>query len=278
ATAIATGGALTLNGTDVTLTGAETTVTEIVNAINAVANDSGVTAQKSSSLDVALAFSNANSDTVTVNGVDVSYTAGATIDTLIADINAVSGQTGVTASNVAGEVSLSSDNAADFTLTTTNTALGGGAIAGETYSAGILLSADIGTTTDPDDTILIAGAGDGNYGIDETEVTNARNILNDVSVLTGADATAALLTLDFALNQVSGQRSELGAVQTRFESTIANLSITSENASSARSRILDADFAAETSNLTRASILQQAGTAMLAQANALPQNVLSLLG
>ncbi|HSG93747.1 MAG TPA: flagellin, partial [Methylotenera sp.] len=73
-------------------------------------------------------------------------------------------------------------------------------------------------------------------------------------------------------------RAELGAVQTRFESTIGNLSITSENLSAARSRIQDADFAAETANLTRAQILQQAGTAILGQANALPQNVLSLLG
>ena len=80
------------------------------------------------------------------------------------------------------------------------------------------------------------------------------------------------------MTQVNDLRAQLGAVQTRFESTIANLSITSENLSAARSRIRDADFAQETSNLTRASILQQAGTAMLAQANALPQNVLSLLG
>jgi len=67
-------------------------------------------------------------------------------------------------------------------------------------------------------------------------------------------------------------------LQSRFESVVANLSINSENLSAARSRIRDADFASETANLTRSQILQQAGTAMLAQANALPQNVLSLLG
>jgi flagellin len=86
-----------------------------------------------------------------------------------------------------------------------------------------------------------------------------------------------LLTLDFALQQVSGLRAELGAVQTRFESTISNLSVTSENLSAARSRIRDADFAAETANLTRAQILQQAGISVLSQANAQPQNVLALL-
>ena len=102
--------------------------------------------------------------------------------------------------------------------------------------------------------------------------------LTAISVATRAEATETIAAVSGALTQVSDLRAQLGAVQTRFESTIANLSITSENLSAARSRILDADFAQETANLTRASILQQAGTAMLAQANALPQNVLSLLG
>jgi len=268
---------LTLNGTDVTLTGAETTVTEIITAINAVANTTGVDAQKASTLAVDLAFADSANTTLTLNGVDITYTNGDGQASLISAVNAVSGQTGVTASAGTGVV-FTSDNAADFTITSGGTLLGGGAIANETYSAGIVLSSEIGTTNDPDATIIIAGAGDGNYGIDEAEVTNARSILNDVNVLTSTAANDALAALDFALDQVNGQRATLGAVQTRFESTIANLSITSENLSAARSRILDADFAAETSNLTRAQILQQAGTAMLAQANAIPQNVLSLLG
>ena len=96
--------------------------------------------------------------------------------------------------------------------------------------------------------------------------------------MTGENANDAILTLDFALQQVNGLRAELGAVQTRFESTISNLSVTAENLTASRSRIQDADFAAETANLTRAQILQQAGTSVLAQANAIPQNVLTLLG
>ena len=95
--------------------------------------------------------------------------------------------------------------------------------------------------------------------------------------MTQADSTAALLTVDFALSQVNTLRSELGAVQTRFESTISNLQITAENLTAARSRIQDADFAAETAELTRGQILQQAGLSIVAQANALPQSVLSLL-
>lgn len=102
--------------------------------------------------------------------------------------------------------------------------------------------------------------------------------LTDISVATRAEATETIAAVTGALTQVSDLRAQLGAVQTRFESAIGNLAITSENLSAARSRILDADFAAETANLTRGQILQQAGTAILSQANALPQNVLSLLG
>jgi flagellin len=98
----------------------------------------------------------------------------------------------------------------------------------------------------------------------------------DVSSVDSAQRTLAMV--DSALAAVNGQRAKFGALQSRFESTIANLQTTSENMSASRSRIRDTDFAAETANLTRAQILQQAGTAMLSQANALPQNVLSLLG
>jgi len=101
--------------------------------------------------------------------------------------------------------------------------------------------------------------------------------LDTVNISTVAGANAAIAVIDGALSQVTSIRADLGAVQNRFSSTVANLTTTSENLSAARSRILDADFAAETANLTRAQILQQAGTAILAQANAIPQNVLSLL-
>jgi flagellin len=90
-------------------------------------------------------------------------------------------------------------------------------------------------------------------------------------------ATAALKTVDSAIANISSERAKLGAMQSRFETAIGNLSVASENMSSAKSRIQDADFAVETANLSRAQILQQAGTAMVAQANQLPQGVLSLL-
>jgi flagellin len=100
--------------------------------------------------------------------------------------------------------------------------------------------------------------------------------------LTTAEATeserSSLSDLDTALSTVDALRSDLGAVQNRLESSIENLSTTETNLSAARSRIQDADYAVEVANMTRAQILQQAGTSVLAQANQIPQNVLSLLG
>ena len=92
-----------------------------------------------------------------------------------------------------------------------------------------------------------------------------------------AGNTAVISALDQALSEVNGRRATLGALQSRFENTIAYLRTAGENQSAARSRIMDADFASETANLSRAQILQQAGTAMIAQANQLPQGVLALL-
>jgi flagellin len=97
------------------------------------------------------------------------------------------------------------------------------------------------------------------------------------NILDVASSNDIIRRLDSALTSISDLRSTFGAIQNRFESTISNLGTAVENLSAARSRIMDADFAAETANLTRAQILQQAGTAMLSQANAIPQNVLSLL-
>ncbi len=97
----------------------------------------------------------------------------------------------------------------------------------------------------------------------------------DIGTQTGANN--ALSVLDDALRTLLIPRADFGAIQNRLESTISNLSNVVENVTAARSRIVDADFAAETANLTRGQILQQAGVAMLAQANAAPQSVLALL-
>lgn len=102
--------------------------------------------------------------------------------------------------------------------------------------------------------------------------------LSDIDISTFEGATAAITAIDNAIGQVASQRADLGAIQNRLSSTVSNLQVTSENLNSANSRIQDADFAAETAELSRTQVLQQAGISVLAQANAAGQQVLSLLG
>ena len=106
---------------------------------------------------------------------------------------------------------------------------------------------------------------------------SATESLASVAIDSVHGAGDAILRVDAALNSVNSIRSELGAIQNRFESTIANLATTSENLSASNSRIRDADFAAESAELARTQVLQQAGLSVLAQANARPQQVLQLL-
>ena len=126
--------------------------------------------------------------------------------------------------------------------------------------------------------------------VDGFDWTAASEITNVVStgVITGTEVPTLQITditgaqdviaaIDTAIDEINSQRAEFGAVQNRFENVISNLMVATENQSAARSRIMDADYAAETANLSRAQILQQAGNAMVAQANQLPQQVLSLL-
>jgi flagellin len=110
-----------------------------------------------------------------------------------------------------------------------------------------------------------------------TNITAVTGTAGVISGTTGGAAQAMISAIDLALTSVNSERSTYGAVQNRFEAIIANLQVASENQTAAKSRIMDADFAAETAALTRTQILQQAGTAMLAQANQLPQQVLQLL-
>lgn len=137
-----------------------------------------------------------------------------------------------------------------------------------------ILGADAGTLT------FQVGAGP----TDTIDVTTTNLTTNtDVTAVTGGDitsaanATTAIEDIDTAIDTVSQERANYGAYQNRFESVIGNLQVAAENQASARGRILDADFAAETANLSRGQILQQAGMAMLTQANAMPQQVLALL-
>lgn len=136
------------------------------------------------------------------------------------------------------------------------------------------------------DITLAAAATDGAVGVTppaalaiaDTDVVNGdAGSVKNINIKDAVSAQAAVLVIDDAIKQIDAQRADLGAVQNRFENTIANLQNISENVSAARGRIQDTDFAAETANLSKNQVLQQAGTAILAQANQLPQAVLSLL-
>jgi len=130
--------------------------------------------------------------------------------------------------------------------------------------------------TDVLGTAVLTGTDVGSY--DATTGVFTSGVAGPAALITDAtSATSALANIDKALNAINSQRATFGAVQNRFENVVATLMVGAENQSAARGRIMDADYAAETSNLSRAQILQQAGNAMVAQANQLPQQVLSLL-
>ena len=130
------------------------------------------------------------------------------------------------------------------------------------------------TTVDADSTAALAAVAGSGF----TNATAAEQVgISSLSVSTQANAWVALKKIDSALDQVNSARATLGALQTRFEKSIENIDIMNENISAARGRIVDADFAAETASLSRTQILQQAGVAMVSQANQIPQNVLQLL-
>jgi flagellin len=149
------------------------------------------------------------------------------------------------------------------------------------YQALVAEVTRLGTATKFNGTAVFGGAAISfQVGADSTDtisVAATAAVSIGGAVATSAGATAAIGLIDTALTTTNTARATLGAVQNRFESVIGNLQVASENQSAAKSRIMDADFAAETANMTRGQILQQAGTAMVAQANSLPNSVLKLL-
>ena len=239
-----------------------------------------------------------------INGVDVGEIAAGTSitdrgDKVAAAINALSERTGVTATNAAGAVTLSgavysnstSDNTFTGSLTTTPTTRFGITatftnatnivvtvtaaqyVSRSTVTLNSAASAGISVAGVNSNALSATGLSEGYK--EATSVAGAG--VSAIDLTTAAGAQAALAAVDSAVNTVNSTRAALGAYQARFTSVVASLATTAENMSASRSRIQDADFAMETANLSRAQILQQAGTAMVAQANQLPQGVLALL-
>ena len=263
-------------------------------AINA-SGASGVSATASNSVTEGTPFGTVTNGTggtaaykLDINGTTVinNTTAGAVItaDDVVSAINANAATTGVSATKDAttGAITMTSSDARNITVAETVTAGTGGTGAGLSTN---IASDNLGAATTTFGTIdlqstqaiTLAGADVAKFGFAAQTYAVDSTTLTSVDILSVTSANDAIQRIDAALTSVSTLRSTFGAIQNRFESTISNLQGTSESLSAARSRILDADFASETANLTRGQILQQAGTAMLAQANSLPNNVLSLL-
>ncbi|MEP7311483.1 MAG: flagellin [Pseudomonadota bacterium] len=246
----------------------------------------GLTASATNAITEGTAFANVTLGTggtqsyaFTVNGVTVyqntTASAAITANDIVAGVNANANQTGVTATVAGGKITLTATDARNIvtteaiTLGTGGTGTGVDASATGTFRGSLTLNAT--------ENITLGGANRADFGFGSTSYAKDATTLVSVNVLNTTAANDAMLRVDAALTSVSSLRSTLGAIQSRFESTITNLQTTTENLSASRSRILDTDFAEETATLTKAQILQQAGTAILAQANAVPQNVLTLL-
>lgn len=219
-----------------------------------------------------------------INGVEVGAIAdGGTASgqgaNTAAAINAVSDKTGVTAKadSVTGKISLSAADGRDIKLEDgTGTAAAATGITAGTFTGSVTLSSSNVNG------IVVGGENNASAGLAaytglKAADTKSTGTISSVDVSTATGAQAAIDTIDKALSSVNTSRANMGAYQNRFSAVVSNLQSSSESLSSSRSRIQDADFAAETASMTRGQILQQAGTAMLAQANSLPNGVLSLL-
>ncbi|HEY4213903.1 MAG TPA: flagellin [Steroidobacteraceae bacterium] len=246
-------------------------------AVVATANATAVTGA------AATTFGNIAAGDLTINGVAVGAVTGggaapAQGTAVAAAINAVSAASGVSASaDAAGKITLTASDGRDVIIAQAGTASAASTgLTTATTHGTINLSASSPTGNV---SIVVAGANVGNAGLTATTYAGAQGgtAVSNIDVLSVTNSNATLNSIDSALSQVDTIRAALGAYQNRFQSAINSIQTTSENLTASRSRIQDADFAAETANLTKAQILQQAGTAMVAQANSAPQGVLALL-
>jgi len=301
------GGSFTINSKlsdgDVTISLATSgSASEVAKAVNAKSDETGVTANARTvaSLDVDAA----SSGTISFNlaGVTSNSVSGdaATVSAVVTDttdlsaladaINRETGKTGISAVSKGSTIELVSSRGDAISIT--GYTAGSGSVGTATLQAkNFDGSANVGTAA----TVAASGGGarvDGQVQLEAADAFEVKGTggglgtpgfssldsVKEIDISTATGAQDALGIINGAISNIDSQRAQLGAVQNRFENTISNLQNISENSSAARSRIRDTDFAAETSELTKNQILQQAGTAILAQANQLPQAVLSLLG
>jgi len=250
--------------------------------INAISEQTGVTASATTKIEYSVNIANMAVDTgFSINGASVAVSTVTSLDAVVTAINN-SGIQGVVASaNIeTGKLVLTSQSGNDVTIKTD-----GAAVFDVDTSTAVTTRGEITLTgkdgadvviTSTASTQALQAAAFAKLGLTDMG-GNSGAVGKGLSVNTAANASNSINRIDDALDKISDSRANLGAIQNRLGSTISNLENVSQNLSSAKSRIYDADFAAETSKMSKAQILQQAGTSMLAQANASTQNVLSLL-
>lgn len=258
-------------------------------AINAAGGGIGVSATATNS--AVLSGISAGTFNFNLNGTTISgqNATSADLTAMVQAINGAAGSTGVMASFTdgnTGSITLSTTDGRNIALQN-NAALagaqafsvaGGNAVPTAVAVAGVNPTTVVGSVqlSSTAGTFSLSGAAATDFGLAGSNTSSLTSV-SGINISTSKGSTDALSIIDGALATVNSTRATLGAIQNRFETTVNELQTRSENLSASRSRIKDADFAQETANLSRAQILQQAGTAMLAQANQAPQGVLSLL-
>jgi flagellin len=264
------------------------TIANDAKAISAAINSANITGMTATANETKVAAgtqaitATANgTSTVTINGLQISLTGtgnlAANRAAALSAINAQSSVTGVRALDTGSGVEL---RAADGRNITVGNFAVGGNTAATIADWGLGAAATTGATMNISYSAPAGTSGNvvfSNTTIGTKAIAATGTAISALDISSADGATKALASVDAALASINSSRADLGAVQNRFTSVVANLQSTSENLSAARSRIIDTDYAAETASLTRGQILQQAGTAMLAQANSLPNGVLSLL-
>ncbi|GGY77189.1 flagellin [Pseudoduganella plicata] len=271
--------------------------------INKQTADTGVTATAKTQVNIntgngAVSFK-LNADNTAANAVDINFTVGGTGSTSadyasgINAINAQSAKTGVTAEYDQKNGGIKLTHASGETINIENktttakfdvssyTAAGATSGTADIKAAAAKGIANGNITFDSETSFAVTDAGTG-LGVGAaagatTAQASTLKAVSELDVTSFDNAQLAIKIADAALASVNTQRAAYGALQSRFSSAISNLASTTENLSASKSRIVDTDFAAETASMTRGQILQQAGTAMLAQANSLPNGVMSLL-
>ncbi|QGX38286.1 flagellin [Permianibacter aggregans] len=282
-----------------------TTAKDIAVSINALSSQTGVSAlartnMKIDNLTAAGAISfDLLSDNTTAVSVSASVTSKTDLSALAEAVNKVTAQTGVyaTVSDDKAALILTNEQGADirinnFTHSAAATTMdftmldfdAGFDAVSEVGTAATIAGNGTTTATSPgmlqfnsSSSFTVAATGAGDYFNGAVTAGGGLNSVSQINIDTASGAQKAISVLDNALQMIDRVRGDLGAVQNRFQSTISNLNNVAENASSARSRIRDTDYAAETAHLAKNQVLQQAGLAVLAQANASSQSILSLL-